>query len=201
MVSKWSLPPYLRPETLQRGWQPPQAIQSPSAGGVEDDPTPAAAAPIAATAGSRRITQHGARTSADAPRGYSAIEPSQVIAGRRIRMLWVRHGHEFEGVIGEVQPVLDDKQRPSVHFYVKYDDGDCRWYTLHNMAGYHMRFLRMSTAADVAAEAAAASAAELAKMQAGHRLRKPSSVALEQVATRTPSVGRRPSPSGAGTRA
>ena len=80
--------------------------------------------------------------SANAQRGYCAIMPSQVCAGRRIRMLWVSLEQEFDGIIDQVQPLLDDKQRPSVRFLVKYDDGDRRWHTLHDMKGFHMKLLK-----------------------------------------------------------
>lgn len=58
----------------------------------------------------------------DTPRGYFPVKPSDILAGRRVRVLWRKCSKEYDGFIGEVQQILLHDGRPGARFRVNYDD-------------------------------------------------------------------------------
>ena len=64
----------------------------------------------------------------DTPRGYFPVKPSDILAGRRVRVLWRKCSKEYDGFIGEVQQILLHDGRPGARFRVNDDDGDSRWH-------------------------------------------------------------------------
>ena len=62
--------------------------------------------------------------------GYStSVRPDQLPIGKRVRVLWAED-EEYDGTVIDRREELDDKQRPTLTFYVAYEDRDRCWHTL-----------------------------------------------------------------------
>ena len=63
--------------------------------------------------------------------GYGTVKPAQLCIGQRVRVLWKFEPlKEYDGEVIERREQLDDQERPTLAFYVRYDDGDRRWHSL-----------------------------------------------------------------------